>query len=310
MEARSIAVVDDAALTNLEKLTAAIEQAWAMGNDAAVRANLQRQASHYYQARTRGISKGAPTATDPGLVEGLIDALHANGFPNVAVGSAPGQASGWAENRSVAALADLLGYRFVTPEGRDYEIVDLSEQLDFERFPAGTSLEHAGLSRAWGDADFRIVFAKSKSDEADGGALGLVSLFGVLPLADKRLHYRTARSAGEVIADLLDTAPVHFAIIDATTSTHGSGGQRLPMPIETGTVIASASIVLADQSQPLRWLSTLSASNCSPTSSNDNPIPERYSVRGSLQTYPGWSRVSSRIKWTNHYRASNPGFET
>ena len=72
-----------------------------------------------------GFAAGSPTATDPSLVEALIDLLHDRGFDNVAVVSAADSSALWAANRDVYALSDLLGYRFVTPNGRSYDIIDL-----------------------------------------------------------------------------------------------------------------------------------------------------------------------------------------
>ena len=41
----------------------------------------------------------------------------------------------WAENRDLYALSDLLGYRYTTPTGRSYDIVDLAGTLDESAFP-------------------------------------------------------------------------------------------------------------------------------------------------------------------------------
>src|SRR6185295_16711809 len=69
-----------------------------------------------------GFAPESPAATDPRLVELLIDYLHDAGYPQVAVCSAGDSSAVWAENRGVLALADLSGYRFVTPQGRDYDV--------------------------------------------------------------------------------------------------------------------------------------------------------------------------------------------
>src|SRR5712671_5956999 len=51
---------------------------------------------------------GSPAATDPALVELLIDFLHDAGFTNVTIVAARGSSALWAENRDVLVLADLL----------------------------------------------------------------------------------------------------------------------------------------------------------------------------------------------------------
>ena len=91
-----------------------------------------------------------------------------------------------------------------------------------------------------------MVFAKNRTDEENGYALALDSLIGVLPLADKTLHYRQRRHPGDVVAALLDVAPVHFVLIDAITSAHGAAGSRAPETIDTDTLIATPNIMLAD----------------------------------------------------------------
>ena len=59
-----------------------------------------------------GFAAGSPTATDPALVETLIELLHDRGYVNVAVAGSADSSSLWAANRDVYALTDLLGYRF------------------------------------------------------------------------------------------------------------------------------------------------------------------------------------------------------
>ena len=69
-------------------------------------------------------------------------------------------------------------------------------------------LHGCAISRDWLDADIRIVFSKSRTDETAGYALCLDTLIGVLPLIDKDLHYRKRRHPGDVVAALLSAAPV------------------------------------------------------------------------------------------------------
>ena len=83
---------------------------------------------------------------------------------------------------------------------------------------------------------------------SDGYALCLDTLIGVLPLADKDLHYRRpppsratlsaallARGAGAVLPDRC-----------GVVSAHGAGGRRAPEAIDDRTIIAATDAVLAD----------------------------------------------------------------
>ena len=51
-------------------------------------------------------------------------------------------------------------------------------------------MHDCAISRLWLNAEFRIVFSKSRSDEAAGYALRLDTLIDVLPPPDKDLHCR------------------------------------------------------------------------------------------------------------------------
>jgi uncharacterized protein (DUF362 family) len=236
-------------------------------------------------------ARNSPTATAPILVELLFDLLHDAGFANVVVASARDSSALWAENRDVLVLADLLGYRFATPKGRPYDIVDLGEDLVPDSFPEGTLLHGSGLARAWLEAQYRIVFAKNRTDEQTGYALCLDSLLGVLPLEDKDYYYHHRFDAGEVAAELLRTTPVQFAIIDAVVSAHGSAGSRAPTSIATGTLIASRHILLADYAGAAKMGLDPYASLISAQALRTIGLPQKFRIEGNLAPYPGWKNV-------------------
>jgi uncharacterized protein (DUF362 family) len=247
-----------------------------------------------------GFEPGCPLATKPGLVEDLVDLLHDRGFTNVVIGSSADGAAPWAENRDVFALCDLLGYRFVTAKGRVYEVSDLAENLVEDVFPAGSTLRDAAIASAWVDADFRIVFAKCKTDEAEGYSLCLDSLVGILPEADKDLHYKRARSIDEVIRDVLCRCPVDFALIDATVGSHG-GGQRAPKAIATNAIVASPSIVLADYACALKMGIDPFVSRTFQTASRTWPL-SGYEIKGNLNVFEGWNNVAPIVQRSRRYR--------
>ncbi len=250
----------------------------------------------------------APTFTDPALVEHLIDLLRARKFSNVVIGSAPNQWSRWLENRDVPALADLAGYRFRTPGGCDYDVLDFSGDAGAAGFPPESVLHDTALSRRWQDAHFRINFAKNKTDEAHGFALGLQNLLGVLPLRDKTLHYRHRLPAPEVAVALLREAPPHFTIIDAVVSSHGFEGGRIARPLATGTIVASANALLADWAASLKMQTDPFTSPLNGLALREIGLPDGYVIAGPLDPYEGWSNVPPLLRDSVQRRNASPAF--
>ena len=258
--------------------------------------------------------KGGSTGTDPVLVEHLIDLLHERGYSCVAVGEGRNSFDLWLENRDVLVLADLAGYRFVTEHDHPYDVLDLTEDLAEVPFPAGSVLHGAGLARAWVEADYRICFAKNKTDEETFYALCLHTLLGVLPLRDKDYHYHHRLKPEDVIVDLLKQTPVHFSLIDAFVSNHGSAGSRLERPLETRTIIASGDPLLAD------WVAATKM-DLDPFSSPINAaalrrigLPMRHKIKGDLAPYTAWinvhpfmaDSVQRRNEWAELSRTLKP----
>jgi uncharacterized protein (DUF362 family) len=291
-EACAVAIVDDSSLSATGKLAAALDRAdfWSVLrlNQAG---RSPDQISIVIKPEFAGFAVGSPTVTDPALVEHLIDQLHDRGFTNtVVVGTADSSAL-WAENRDLYALSDLLGYRYTTPAGRSYDIVDLTGSLDETAFPIESVLCGCTISRDWLDADVRIVFSKSRTDEVFGYALCLDTLIGVLPLIDKDLHYRKRRHPGDVVTALLGAAPVQFCVIDAILASHGPGGRRAPLAIDTDTIIAATDILLADYVGALKMGLDPNVSPTVARTLRAHPLPERYIVSGSLGAYRNWENV-------------------
>jgi len=240
-------------------------------------------------------AKESPAATDPRLVEHLLDLLFDLGATDVRVGSSPGTASLWLENREVFMTAELLGYRYDTPAGRPYDVVDLAEDVAPAVFPEGGPLAGTGLARAWLDADLRLVFSANRTDEDDGYALCLATLLSVLPAADRDQHYRRRRDAGEVIIELLATAPPHFAFIDAVSSGHGGAGGRALRPLRTDTVIAASDAALADYVGALKMgLDPFVSGLAAPSLRLARPGPDTR-ILGPLDAYGDWVNVDARV---------------
>lgn len=238
---------------------------------------------------------GSPTATAPALVEHLLDLLFELGVTDAAVGSTRGTSALWLENRDVFMVADLLGYRYETPVGRPYDVIDLSEDVTPDVFGEAGPLAGTGLSRAWLEADLRLVFSANRTDEDNGYALCLSTLLSVLPQTDKDYHYRHRRDAGEVVAALLAAAPVHFSFIDATVSSHGAGGVRAPTPLATDAIIAASDPALADYLGAMKMgLDPFVSSLAAPSLRRARPTPQTR-ILGSLEPYPDWVNVSPAL---------------
>ena len=105
------------------------------------------------------------TVTDPELVEHLIDRLHDLGYTQVVIGEAQNTFDKWLENREIPNIAKAIGYTFITPKGRKYEIFDLGQDTLPCDFPPECSLYGMPISKLWQEADFRINFAKNKTHE-------------------------------------------------------------------------------------------------------------------------------------------------
>lgn len=250
--------------------------------------------------------RAASTGTDPRLVEHLIDLLHGHGFTHVDVAAAPGRADLWAENREVAVLADLAGYRWVTDQGHAYDVLDLGEDLVTLPPRPGGVLGEGAIARAWRDADVRIGFAHNRTDEEEGYTLGLGNLLGVLPLRDKDYHYRHRLPTADVVRDLLDLLPVHLALIDAWTSNHGPAGRRRATPLPTRTIVAADHLLLGDWVGALKMGLDPYVSRPHATLLREGRLPARHRIEGSLEPYPGWRNVPVLLRDSVRARNCSP----
>jgi hypothetical protein len=240
-------------------------------------------------------SADSPAAADPRLVEHLLDVLFDLGVTEASVGSTRATAALWLENRDVFVAADLLGYRYETSAGRPYDVIDLAEDLQEGVFPEWGPLGGAALSRAWLDADLRIVVSANRTDDDDGYALCLSTLLSVLPLTDKDYHYRYRRDAGEVVAQLAAAAPVDFAIVDAVVSGHGQAGGRSPSPLRTDTIIVASDAALADYMGALKMgLDPFISALAAPSLRAARPTAQTR-ILGPLDPYASWINVEPSL---------------
>lgn len=183
----------------------------------------------------------SPVYTNPDLVEYLIKQLGNGGFRNIAVVEARNVYDYSYKGRSVKAVAEMVGY-----SGKGYRIEDLSEQKD--PFDYGGVLGQHLVGRTWRDADYRISFAKNKTDWQCFYTGCLKNIYDCLPEWDKIKHYHgKAREFYECCILIVDAFPVHFGFLDARVSGDGfSGNVRDAKPNYTNTIFASENIFALD----------------------------------------------------------------
>jgi uncharacterized protein (DUF362 family) len=237
----------------------------------------------------------ALTYTDPALVEGLIDWLHDAGYERVSIGTSSDGTATWLDNRDPLILADQAGYRFETPKGRGYDVIDLGEDLVDASFPESSVLKGSQLAKPWLDACYRISFGKCKTDEAFFYAGALQNLLAVLPLADKQLHYEHRLRAEDAVADLLRLTKVHFGIVDAFVANQGNAGVRHADPVCTSTIIASAIPQLADWATALKMGLDPYVSPVVAKVLRETGWPERPKILGDLTPFPGFRNVQPML---------------
>lgn len=309
---RVAALVDEPGLAPTSRLDVALDRVglWPALSQAAEDAGVPADQLHIViLPEFSGFSPDAPTFTDPALVEHLIDRLHDAGYPRALVAGSADSSALWAGNRDVLALADLLGYSFATPGGREYDVVDLSEDLVEGGFEPGEVLAGSWLSRPWLEAHFRIVFTKNRSDEADGYALCLDTLLGALPLVDEDYHYRLARDPGDVVAELSQRTPVHLALVDAVVSCHGSGGTRAPEPIVTDCLVSATDAWVADHVGALAMgldPATSRLARRSPLTASGTL--HDVTLHGELTVYEGWRPPHPLLRDATRRRDATPGW--
>lgn len=185
-------------------------------------------------------TKDRSTYTDPELVEFLIDCMHERGYRNLAVAEARSTYGTFFTNREVKTVAEFIGLK-----GRNYRIIDLSEDLEECQF-SGKLGKHP-INREWKNADFRISFAKNKTHVYTYYTLTIKNIYGALPMENKFLEYHHERDIFSTTIEFIRHFPIHFGFIDAHVSADGPFGIFADKdPNKTETVIGSEDIVAAD----------------------------------------------------------------
>lgn len=242
---------------------------------------------------------GMPEGTDPAIVEHLIDLLHDREFQNVVVGEGRNVADRWLHNRDPLVVPELIGYRFVTPIGRPYELLGLQDDISM----VGEDGPHTArtISNYWAAANYRINFAKNKTHEEFFFALCIHNLVGVATLKDKTGRSKQTNPADASLG-ILRTAPPHFNIIDAFRSCHGGAGHRAFSVMETRTFIASADALLADWAGAAKMGLDPNASPINNRALREIGLPKRHELDGDLAPYPLWRNVHPLVASSARYR--------
>ncbi|MGI8581487.1 MAG: DUF362 domain-containing protein [Chitinophagaceae bacterium] len=248
----------------------------------------------------------ATTGTSPQLVEHLISLLAKKGYTKVIVADGEQGSGVWLENRDLLVLADLAGYKYQTPDGIPYNIESLSESLEDANFNDTSVLKGEQLSLHWLNANFRIVFAKNKTDEEFYYSLCLKSLIEILPQKAKQYHYFFRLQPEEVAAAILQRNEVDFCIIDAYESNHGMQGTRHNKPLLTQTFIAGDNILLTDWASALKMGLDPYSSSINSYSLKKFGLPVKHKINGELFIYNDWQNVTKFLAESTQARNKNP----
>jgi len=237
------------------------------------------------------------------LVGALVDALVDRGWLWVDVG---GVVTALDRDRgfgSVATLARSAGLTGQTGRGRSYQVVDLLADVVEASVPAQSVLSGGAVSRAWTEADLRVVVARSASDLLDGYP-GCVAQQAYAAVAD------SGADPADVGADVHAYLGADLAVIDGVTSSHGPAGSWVLRPLETGTVVAATSSLLADValaalhgtdpavSRPVAAALRLPGGPRSPLAAD---------IRGDLSPFPGWQGPHPWLRDAARRLATSPG---
>jgi hypothetical protein len=239
---------------------------------------------------------------DPKLVAQLFNGLLDRGFRILRVVETRNELSRYLANRSVKQVGNALGF-----DESCYELRDLAEEL----VPVELATGKRPTGRYWKQADFRIVFAKNRTDEHWGPALVLWNLWHVMATPPEILSLEYGLDPGEIALTLLEKLPVHFALIDAVHSRDGAPGGLFPYETlkaadpaapdaaqlhRLGTIVAgSEPLAVEAAGHKLQGLDPLADPIALRAFRKKTAWKAPNEVDG-LPTFPGWKGVGNRIR--------------
>jgi len=239
---------------------------------------------------------------DPKLVAQLFNGLLDRGFRILRVVETRNELSRFLSNRSVKQVGNALGY-----DESCYELRDLAEEL----VPVELATGKRPTGKWWKQADFRIVFAKNRTDEHWGPALVLWNLWHVMATPPELLSLEYGLDPGEIALALLEKLPVHFALIDAVHARDGAAGGLFPYETlkaadpaapdapqlhRLGTIVAgSEPLAVESAGHKLQGLDPLTDPMALRALRKKTAWKAPNEVDG-LPTFPGWKGVGNRIR--------------
>lgn len=179
--------------------------------------------------------------TDPELVDGLAVMLQELGCGQIGVAEARNGYDRHYQHRSIRDVGRYFGYT-----SDRYALVDLSADQVPHGFARGTTPRT--ISRAWQEADLRIVFGKMRSHPTDLVHLTLGSCEGIAGRCDDQLLAERATRRGADLTTVLEDYPPHFAVLDAygTAADGVVGVLGCPRPLMPLRVYAGADALAVD----------------------------------------------------------------
>lgn len=253
----------------------------------------------------RGVRKEAEpySYVDPKLVAQLFNGLLDRGFRILRVVETRGELSRYLSRRSVKQVGAALGY-----DESCYELRDLADELT--PVELGT-LGKKPTGRIWKQADFRIVFAKNRTDEQWGPALALWNVWHTLATPTDLVSLEYGTDPGDLTLALLEKLPVHFALIDAVHSRDGAlpgvfpyevlraqdpQAPDGPSQLRLGTLVAGSDVLAVEAAgHKLQGLDPLLDPLCLRRLRKATGWKAPAEVEG-LPTYPGWRGVGNKVR--------------
>jgi uncharacterized protein (DUF362 family) len=182
-------------------------------------------------------------ATDPELVEHLVYLLNQRGFSRVTVVESQNTGNNWLKNRTVKNVARVAGYSF---QGYDFVDLTLEKERHTFRLPGYPDWNN-WIGPTWRDADYRIDFAKFKTQLDNYYTLCTKNEFGTLPLQNKYWHYHAIMPYWACTVYTLASFCPDFGFVDGYVGSDGAIGFAIQYsPKELGLMLAGDNIFAID----------------------------------------------------------------
>jgi uncharacterized protein (DUF362 family) len=180
--------------------------------------------------------------TDPELIAILAERLRELRVAFVSVIESPTIYDRFYRNRSVHEVARYFGI-----ESPNFRVVDSSEDQVAHHYPRG--MAQYSVSGAWKEADYRISFAKMRSNPVDVATLSVANLEGLGPRHDQYFFAERQAQRDTATMMLMAEFPMHLALVDAYDSASDGllGMMGGPRPKVPRRIYASGDAVALDR---------------------------------------------------------------